>query len=62
MDDDFPEDRTEYFEIDLVLHPSGSGRNGYFYPDAIGRVTILDDDILSMIVIMFRPIFIIQCI
>ena len=50
MDDDIPEDRVEYFEIDLVLNAQGNGRNGYFFPDAIGRVTILDDDIRKFII------------
>ena len=45
LDDDVPEDRVEYFEIDLTLNPTGNNRNGFFFPDAIGRVTILDDDI-----------------
>ena len=35
----------EYFEIDLSLNPSGGNRNGFFYPRAVGRVTIIDDDI-----------------
>ena len=48
IDDDIPEDRVEYFEIDLVLNPQGNGRNGYFFPDAIGRVTILDNDIRTL--------------
>ena len=51
MDDDIPEDRVEYFEIDLVLNAQGNGRNGYFFPDAIGRVTILDDDIRKFIIV-----------
>ena len=34
----------EYFEIDLTLNPTGSNRNGFFYPRAVGRVTIIDDD------------------
>lgn len=41
VDDNVPEPR-EYFEIDLTLNPSG--RNGFFYPRAVGRVTIIDDD------------------
>ena len=45
LDDDIPEDRAEYFEIDLTLNPTGSNRNGFFFPDAVGRVTIFDDDI-----------------
>ena len=50
MDDDIPEDREEYFEIDLILNPTGNARNGFFFPDAIGRVTILDDDIRKFII------------
>ena len=50
MDDDIPEDPREYFEIDLSLNPSGNGRNGFFFPDAIGRVTILDDDIREFMI------------
>ena len=42
MDDEIPEP-IEYFEIDLALNPSGN-RNGFFYPRAVGRVTIIDDD------------------
>ena len=34
----------EYFEIDLSLNPGGGNRNGFFYPRAVGRVTIIDDD------------------
>ena len=43
-DDDIREDR-EYFEIVLSFSDAGSGRNGIFYPSAVGRVTIIDDDI-----------------
>ncbi len=35
---------TEYFEIDLTLNPTGNNRNGFFFPRAVGRVTIIDDD------------------
>ena len=42
MNDTIPEP-VEYFEIDLTLNPSGN-RNGFFYPRAVGRVTIIDDD------------------
>ena len=41
--DDIPE-TDEYFEIDLTLNPTGNNRNGFFYPRAVGRVTIIDDD------------------
>ena len=41
--DDVRED-LEYFEIVLSLNEGGSGRNGIFYPSAVGRVTIVDDD------------------
>ena len=34
----------EYFEIDLRLN-TGATRNGFFFPNAVGRVTIIDDDI-----------------
>ena len=34
----------EYFEIDLSFNPTGDNRNGFFYPRAVGRVTIIDDD------------------
>ena len=44
VNDDIPEAPREYFEIDLSLS-TANGRNGFFFPDAIGRVTILDDDI-----------------
>ena len=44
IDDDDEEDPREYFEIDLSLNPTGNGRNGFFFPDAVGRVTILDND------------------
>ena len=50
IDDETPEDPREYFEIDLSLNPSGNGRNGFFFPDAIGRVTILDDDIREFMI------------
>ena len=44
IDDDIEEEPFEFFEIDLSLNPSGNGRNGFFFPDAVGRVTIVDDD------------------
>ena len=47
IDDDIPELEPpggEYFEIDLSLNPTGNGRNGYFFPNAVGRVTIVDND------------------
>ena len=45
IDDDYPEPPgREYFEIELILNPGGNG-NGFFYPRAVGRVTIIDDDI-----------------
>ena len=43
INDDTPEP-PEYFEIDLTLNPTGSNRNGFFFPRAVGRVTIIDDD------------------
>ena len=45
IDDEIPEEPKEYFEIVLTLNPTGNGKNGFFFPDAVGRVTILDDDI-----------------
>ena len=45
IDDSIPESLREYFEIDLTLNPTGGSRNGFFYPRAVGRVTIIDDDI-----------------
>ena len=45
IDDDIPEPPgREYFEIDLILNPTGNNRNGFFFPRAVGRVTIIDDD------------------
>ena len=45
IDDVIPEPPgIEYFEIDLTLNPTGNGRNGFFFPSAVGRVTIIDDD------------------
>ena len=44
IDDEIEESLVEYFEIDFVLNPSGNGRNGVFVPQAVGRVTILDND------------------
>ena len=35
----------EYFEIYLGLNPTGDNSNGFFYPCAVGRVTIIDDDL-----------------
>ena len=46
IDDNIPEPPgREYFEIDLTLNPTGNNRNGLFFPSAVGRVTIIDDDI-----------------
>ena len=46
IDDEIPEPPgREYFEIDLSFNPTGNGRNGYFFPNAVGRVTIIDDDV-----------------
>ena len=50
IDDAIPEPREEYFEIVLSLNPTDSGRNGFFYPSAVGRVTIIDDDICKLII------------
>ena len=45
IDDDIPEPPgREFFEIDLTLNPTGDNRNGFFFPRAVGRVTIIDDD------------------
>ena len=49
IDDNDPENRTEYFEIELALNPNGDGRNGVFFPNAVGRVTIIDDDIRKFV-------------
>ena len=49
-DDEIPEPREEYFEIVLSLNPTGSRRNGFFYPSAVGRVTIIDDDICKLLI------------
>ena len=43
IDDDI-EEEPEHFEIDLSLNHRGSGRNGFFYPNTVARVTIVDDD------------------
>ena len=50
IDDDIPED-LEYFEIQLTLndHDENTG-NGFFYPYAVGRVTIVDDDICKLLI------------
>ena len=42
----------EYFEIDLTLNPTGGSRNGFFYPSAVGRVTIIDDDTRKFLYVM----------
>ena len=47
-DDDIPEN-LEYFEIDLIPNPGGNG-NSFFYPNAVGRVTIIDDDTRKLLV------------
>ena len=44
IDDDIGEDPFEFFEIDLSLNPTGNGRNGFFFPNAVGHITIVDDD------------------
>ena len=45
IDDNIPEPPgREYFEIDLTFNPTGNNRNGFFYPRAVGRVTIIDND------------------
>ena len=46
-DDKIPENVTEYLDIVLT-----SQRNGVFYPNAVGRVTIVDDDI-CMLLLMY---------
>ena len=43
VDDGIPEP-AEYFELVLTLNEGSNGRNGIFYPSAVGRVTIIDDD------------------
>ena len=43
IDNDIPE-QTEYFEIDLIPDPGGGRGNGFIFPSAVGRVTIIDDD------------------
>ena len=58
IDDDVPEPPgREYFEIDLTLNPTGNNRNGFFYPRAVGRVTIIDDDIRKFLYVM-QPNFV----
>ena len=52
IDDDIPEPFIEYFELVLTLNEGSSGRNGIFYPSAIGRVTIIDDDISKFLFIV----------
>ena len=42
IDDDIYGEPSKYFEIDLSLNPTGNGRNGFFFPNAVGRVTIID--------------------
>ena len=49
IDDDIPEDQ-EYFEIYLILNPGGNG-NGFFYPTAVSRVTIIDDDTCKLVLV-----------
>ena len=50
IDDDILEPPgREYFEIDLTLNPTGNDRNGFFFPSAVGRVTIIDDDICKFL-------------
>ena len=44
INDDTQENLMEYFEIDLALNHRGNARNGVFVPNAVGRVTIVDDD------------------
>ena len=49
IDDNIPEPPgREYFEIVLSLNPGGYG-NGFFYPRAVGRVIIIDDDICKFL-------------
>ena len=47
IDDEIGEEREEYFEI--VLEAT---RNAVFFPYAVGRVTILDDDIRKYNIIL----------
>ena len=52
IDDNVPEPPgREYFEIELILNPGGNG-NGFFYPRAVGRVTIIDDDTRKFLLCM----------
>ena len=51
IDDDIPEP-AEYFELVLTFNEGGSSRNGIFYPNAVGRVTIVDDDIRKFLFIV----------
>ena len=60
IDDEIPEPREEYFEIVLSLSPTGSRRNGFFYPSAVGRVTIIDDDICKLLIIIMITIAILD--
>ena len=50
----------EYFEIDLTLNPTGSIRNGFFYPRAVGRVTIIDDDTRKFLYVVYDDTMIIR--
>ena len=47
IDDSVAENLIEYFEIDLKLNRQNG--NGFFYPNAVGRVTIIDDDIRKLL-------------
>ena len=47
IDDNVEENLMEYFEIDLSLNHGN--RNGFFYPGAVGRVTIIDDDTCKLL-------------
>ena len=42
--DDSISEPIEYFEIELIVNPVSQTRNGFFFPSAVGRVTIIDDD------------------
>ena len=50
----------EYFEIDLSLNPTGIVRNGFFYPRAVGRVTIIDDDTGKFLYVVYDDTMIIR--
>ena len=42
--DDSISEPIEYFEIELIVNPDSQTRNGFFFPSAVGRVTIIDNE------------------